>query len=142
MIYFGYFPGTTPYKLVPVPGLLLSLVLIIICDSSVEYFTWKSSSLKSSISDCASASRADSVSAWYYLSSSIALFPQYPVFLEVGVSVPAWNEAKIFFSHRRYSVDQVPPPLVIGLDENWDKKVSHGHVRFSQIGAGSDKHFF
>ena len=36
-------------------------------------------------------------------------------------------------------MDQVPIPLVIGLDDNWDKKVSHGPVCFSHPGAGSGK---
>ena len=34
-------------------------------------------------------------------------------------------------------MDQVPLPLVIGLDDTWYKKASHGPVCFSQQGAGS-----
>ena len=32
---------------------------------------------------------------------------------------------------------QVPPPLVICIDYNWDTKVSHGPVCFYHPGAGS-----
>ena len=46
-----------------------------------------------------------------------------------------------FPTHRSKSVDQVPLPLVIGLDDNWDTKGSHGPVCFSQPGAGSGKTF-
>ena len=90
MISFGSLPGTTPYKLVPVPGLFMRLVPVIICNYSVEYFTWKSSSLKSSIADWdyTSASRESSVTDCAWASSSIASFSQYPTFLEVGVSLP------------------------------------------------------
>ena len=38
-------------------------------------------------------------------------------------------------------MDQVSPPLVIGPDDTWDAKVSHGNVHFSQTVPGSDKHF-
>ena len=34
---------------------------------------------------------------------------------------------------------QVPLPLVIGLDYNWDTNGSHGYVCFTQPGAGSEK---
>ena len=44
-----------------------------------------------------------------------------------------------FPAHRSKSVDQVPLPLVIGLDDNWDTKGSHGPVFSSQSGAGSEK---
>ena len=37
---------------------------------------------------------------------------------------------------------QVPPPLVIALDETWDKKVIHGHVRVYHPVSDSNKHFF
>ena len=43
--------------------------------------------------------------------------------------------------HRQYSVEKVPPPLVIVLNDTWDKKGRNGHERVSQTGAGSDKHF-
>ena len=39
-------------------------------------------------------------------------------------------------------MDQVPPPLVIELDDIWDTKGSHVHVCVSHIDAGSKKHFF
>ena len=39
--------------------------------------------------------------------------------------------------HMRYSVDQVPPPIGIGLDDTWDTKGSNGHVSVSHPGAGS-----
>ena len=39
-------------------------------------------------------------------------------------------------------MDQVPPPTVIGLDENWDKKASNGHMHVSYQDDGYDKHFF
>ena len=39
-------------------------------------------------------------------------------------------------------MDQVPLPVVIGLDETWDTKGGHGPVRFSQTGAGSEKSFY
>ena len=42
----------------------------------------------------------------------------------------------------RYSVDQVPPPLVIGFDDTWNTKDRHGHLRVSQPCAGSDKYLF
>ena len=34
-------------------------------------------------------------------------------------------------------MDQVPPPLAIYLDYNWDTKVSHRPVCFSHPDAGS-----
>ena len=39
-------------------------------------------------------------------------------------------------------MDQVPLPIVISLDDNCDTKGSYGTVRFSQLGAGSEKRFF
>ena len=36
-------------------------------------------------------------------------------------------------------MEQVSLPLVIGLNENWNKKGNHGPVCFSQPGAGSEK---
>ena len=36
-------------------------------------------------------------------------------------------------------MDQVPLPLVIGIDDNWDKKGRHGNELVSQPGAGFDK---
>ena len=38
-------------------------------------------------------------------------------------------------------MDQVPLLIVIGVDENWDTKGSHGHVCFYHPGAGSDTIF-
>ena len=39
----------------------------------------------------------------------------------------------------QYSVDQVPPPILIGIDVILDKKGRHGHARFSQPGALPEK---
>ena len=36
-------------------------------------------------------------------------------------------------------MDQVPPPLVICLDDTWDTKDSHGPVCVSRPGVGSWK---
>ena len=47
-----------------------------------------------------------------------------------------------FTPHRRYSVDQVPPLLVIGHDVTLDTKIIHGCVRVSHPSAGSEKLFF
>ena len=33
-------------------------------------------------------------------------------------------------------------PLVIGLDDTWDTKDSHGHVRVSHTGSGSENKKF
>ena len=41
--------------------------------------------------------------------------------------------------HSKYSVEQVPLSLVIGLDETRYIKISHGHVFVFQPEAGSDK---
>ena len=38
----------------------------------------------------------------------------------------------------KYSLKQVPLPLVIEFYDTWDVKISHGHVHVSQTGAGSD----
>ena len=38
-------------------------------------------------------------------------------------------------------MDQVPLPIVIGIDETWEKKGSHGTVCFSHPGAGYEKVF-
>ena len=35
-------------------------------------------------------------------------------------------------------MDQVPPPIVIGIYDTWDTKGMHGHVRVYNTGAGSD----
>ena len=40
--------------------------------------------------------------------------------------------------HRHHTVHQVPPPLVIGLDDNLYTEGIHGHVCVSQKGVGSD----
>ena len=44
-----------------------------------------------------------------------------------------------FRTHRLQSVDQVPPPVLIFLDNTWDKKGIHGPVFFFHPGAGSEK---
>ena len=44
-------------------------------------------------------------------------------------------------THRLKPVDQVPPPLVICLDDTCYTKVSHGPVCFPHPGAGSEKKF-
>ena len=36
---------------------------------------------------------------------------------------------------------QVPPPIMIGLDETWDTKGSHGHVNIYHPGADSYNYF-
>ena len=41
--------------------------------------------------------------------------------------------------HMRYSVDQSPLPIMIGLDDTCDTKSSHVPVCVSQTGAGSEK---
>ena len=46
-----------------------------------------------------------------------------------------------FPPHKRYSVDQLPPPLVIVVDATWGTKGRHGHVRVSQPGDDSDNIF-
>ena len=45
-------------------------------------------------------------------------------------------------THKLHSVDQVPPPLMIYLDDTWDTKVSHEHLCFPHSGAGSWKKKF
>ena len=42
-------------------------------------------------------------------------------------------------THRLQSVEQVPPPLVIFIDDTWDTKVSHLIVCLPHPGAGSEK---
>ena len=44
-----------------------------------------------------------------------------------------------FSNHRPYSVYQVPAPLLIVFDDNWDTKGIHGPVCFSQPGDGYEK---
>ena len=56
--------------------------------------------------------------------------PNNTIFNYDSLTAPRW-----------YPVDQVPPPLVIRLDDNWDTIGRNRHVRVSQSGDGSNKHF-
>ena len=49
---------------------------------------------------------------------------------------PRWKYSS-FLTHRLQSVEQVPPPLLICLDDTWDTTGSHKPVCFSHPGAGS-----
>ena len=46
-----------------------------------------------------------------------------------------------FPTHWLKSLEQVPLPLVIGIDDTWDTKGSHGPVCFYQPYYGSEKVF-
>ena len=56
--------------------------------------------------------------------------PNNTIFNYDSLTAPRW-----------YPVDQVPPPLVIRLDDNWDTIGRNRHVRVSQSVDGSNKHF-